>query len=166
MRARGQARHRLRIIGEWIARIVLFAVLAFAGLLKFSRPDATADFLDSLLQIHSITLVRAIGLAEVALALVIISGAASLWTGRIVVALFTMFAMTHALAASGGSDTPACGCLGTSDLASRIPTWGWIAANMTFALLGGVIAWSAQPSHPTPERRDTFQHASSEVAHG
>lgn len=166
MRARGQARHQVRTIGEWLARIVLFGVLVFAGLLKFNRPGATAEFLDSLLQVHSITLVRAIGLAEVSLALVIISGVASLWTGRIVVALFTMFAMTHALAASGGNDAPACGCLGTSDLASRIPPWAWIAANMTFALLGGLIAWSAEQSCPAPERRESLQDASSEVAHG
>ena len=167
MRAGRNERNRMKKIGEWVARIVLFAVLAYAGLLKFNRPDAAADFLDSLLQVHSTTLVRAIGVAEVMIALVIISGVASLWTGRIVVALFTMFAVTHALAASGGGDTPACGCLGSSELTDRIPSWGWISGNMALAFLGGMIAWSASPDQPPQQVDEIISDATdNEVTHG
>jgi len=120
----------------------VFGVLGVAGVLKYNRPDAAAAFLESLLQVHSIALVRTLGLAEIVLALAVVSGGASVWVGRLVIATFTAFAVAHLLASRGGSG-PACGCLGSSSLADRIPPWGWVAGNATLALLGGLIATDA-----------------------
>lgn len=127
------------------ARLALFAMLGYAGLMKLNEPETSAAFLDSVIQLHSITLVRAIGVAELALALLFISGAASIWAGRAVVALSTAFAVTHAMAAAQPEPPPPCGCLGTATLATTIPAWAWIAGNTTLALMGGLIAWSGEP---------------------
>lgn len=149
MRRQLLTNRRLLAAMEWFARCVVFAALGYAGLLKLNWPYATAEFLDAVLQVHSTALVRMLGMAEVALALSVISGAASLWAGRATIALFTAFAMTHALAAAGPDKAPPCGCLGTSEFTDSIPTIAWIAGNLSLALLGGVIAWRAErPSDP------------------
>jgi hypothetical protein len=74
-------RQRTRTAATAAARIVVFAVLGYAGLMKLNQPQPTAEFLDSLIQVHSVGLVRTIGVGELALALLVISGAASLWAG-------------------------------------------------------------------------------------
>jgi uncharacterized membrane protein YphA (DoxX/SURF4 family) len=145
-------RQRTRTAATAAARIVVFAVLGYAGLMKLNQPQPTAEFLDSLIQVHSVGLVRTIGVGELALALLVISGAASLWAGRAAVALFTAFAVTHAMAAAQPEPPPPCGCLGTAALATTIPAWAWIAGNTTLALMGGLIAGSSGP-RPAPESR-------------
>jgi uncharacterized membrane protein YphA (DoxX/SURF4 family) len=138
-------RQRTRTAATAAARIVVFAVLGYAGLMKLNQPQPTAEFLDSLIQVHSVGLVRTIGVGELALALLVISGAASLWAGRAVVVLFTAFAVTHAVAGSLPEPPPPCGCLGNAELAASIPAWAWIVGNAAIALMGGLIAASVCP---------------------
>lgn len=136
------------------APYVLAAALAFTGLAKINDPAPASGFLVELISLRSLGMVRAIGFAELALALWLVSGAGRAAAALVAAAAFTGFAVVHVYAGSSGVEAP-CGCAGSSTIAAAVPTAGWIGMNASLALLGAVAVARPKPRHdpssPGPE---------------
>ncbi|RMH25588.1 MAG: hypothetical protein D6693_08635, partial [Planctomycetota bacterium] len=89
--APGPALRPVRVAAPFLAA----GALAFTGLAKINDPSPASDFLVELVSIRSIGLVRAMGFAEVLLALWLVSGVGRRAALLIGAAAFTGFAVMH-----------------------------------------------------------------------
>ena len=155
---RNRRRWPVRLTGslQWIGVFALAALFGYTGLAKINDPAPTSDFLVDLISVRSFGLVRAIGVAEVALALWLITGVnrrASLVTTA---AVFSSFAVAHAWAGAIGVQTP-CGCGGSSKWLDSLPTNAWIVINTSLALIAASLATFGAArceAHPIPAAPD------------
>lgn len=114
-------------------------VFAAAGLHKINDPTIVSDFLVRVFSYRTIAGVQAIGYAELALALWLISGAGRKTASMIAAGLFIGFASTHVYASVVGV-TASCGCLGADNWTQAIPTSGWVAMNGALAMAAGTLS--------------------------
>ncbi len=122
--------------------LLLGTLLAIAGLAKVNDPSLVSDFLVQVLSLRISEIGRAIGFAEIGLALWLMSGAGQRWAAFTTAIAFTAFAVTHLYASNSGIESN-CGCLGRGNWTARVPTWGWVVGNSTFALMACAVSTTA-----------------------
>ena len=133
-------------------RLVIFALLAYSGMLKLNDPGPSAAFAGGVLGpaalgLHLRPLATGLGVTEICLGVLMVVVPSWRLPPLFVGSLFSAFSAMHAVAWWAGSSAP-CSCLGKHILSS-FPHWVWVALTLVYA---GACAWLS--SRPRDERRD------------
>lgn len=127
-----------------VFRVGLACVFGYAGFQKLQSPQASDEFLSSLLRTEISGVAFVVGATEAILALFLLLNIAPRLAARIAVLASGAFLTIHAYTMTLPEPPPPCGCLGAA-AASTTDTdplpWLWITGAMLFA--SAFLLWRA-----------------------
>lgn len=132
---------------DWIVLVASGALLGLAGVAKFLDAAPTTRFLHALFYADLRSVILLIALAEVGLALWLVSGIRARAAAALSSCLFGGFAVTHVYVELAVANAPSCGCMGQIAGAADLPVEGWVLLNLFMSIACAAVAgrWKWRP---------------------